>query len=89
MKRTRASARSAGARSEKGLPQASQKFSRHGLHRSFLEELEAEAATRRTLSGATKVKVKYKTVPEAEKKTRNQAIAETILKALRRMKVKK
>ena len=36
-----------------------------------------------------KVKVKYKTVPEAEKKTRKQAIAETILKALRRMKGKK
>jgi hypothetical protein len=53
---------------------------------SFLEELAAKAAAKEETVRGYKVKVKYKPVSEAEKKTRKQAITETIVSALRKMK---
>ena len=52
-------------------------------------EQEAEGAGKEGTVLGYKVKVKYKPVTEAEKKTRKQAIAETILKAMKRLKGKK
>ena len=53
---------------------------------SFLEEIEAEGAAKEQTVRGYKVKVKYRPVGEAEKKARKQAIAQTVLQALRRMK---
>ena len=53
---------------------------------SFLEGLEAEDAGVEAKVRGYKVKVKFQSVSEAEKKTRKQAISQTILQALRRMK---
>ncbi len=53
---------------------------------SFLEELDAKAATKEHTVRGYKVEVKYRTVSEAEKKARKQAIAQTVVQALRRMK---
>jgi len=53
---------------------------------SFLEGLEAEQAGVEEKVRGYKVKVKFQSVSEAEKKTRKQAISQTILQALKRMK---
>ncbi len=53
---------------------------------SFLDQIEAQAAaTEQTIRGY-KVKTNYTTISEAEKKTRKKIIAETIVKALKKMK---
>ena len=55
---------------------------------TFLDEQEANAATKEQTVRGYKVKVKYRALEESEKKTRQQAIAQTILQAMRRMKEK-
>jgi hypothetical protein len=55
---------------------------------SFLEELDAHAASKDTTVRGYKVKVRYKSMGEAEKNERKQAIAQTILGALKRLKDK-
>jgi predicted lipid-binding transport protein (Tim44 family) len=52
---------------------------------SYLEELDARAATKEQTVRGYNVKVKYNTVNEAEKKARKKVIAETVLQALRKM----
>jgi hypothetical protein len=55
---------------------------------TFLDEEEAKAATKETTVRGYKVKVKYRPVDEAEKKTRRRVITQTIVQAMRRMKEK-
>jgi len=55
---------------------------------SFLEELDAQAASKDTTVRGYTVKVRYKPMGEAEKSERKQAIARTILGALKRLKDK-
>ncbi len=54
----------------------------------FLDEEGAKAASKEQTVRGYKVKVKYRPVNEAEKKARKQAIAQTIVQAMRRMKGK-
>ena len=53
---------------------------------SFFEGLGARAAGSETVVRGYKVKVGYKAVSESEKKARKQAISQTILNALKRLK---
>jgi hypothetical protein len=53
---------------------------------AFLENLDANAASKEQTVRGYKVKTKYKPVSEAEKKARKKVIAETILTALRKKK---
>jgi hypothetical protein len=55
---------------------------------SFLDEEEANAATKEQTVRGYKVKVKYRPLGEAERKAKRQAIVQTILQAMRRMKEK-
>jgi hypothetical protein len=52
----------------------------------FIEELSANDADREDSVLGYKVKTKHKTVPDAEQKDRRDAIDQTILQALRRLK---
>jgi hypothetical protein len=52
----------------------------------FLEELDAKAATKETTVRGYKVKVKYRSIDEADNKARKQAIMQTILEGLKRAK---
>ncbi|MDQ3816170.1 MAG: TraG/TraD/VirD4 family protein [Acidobacteriota bacterium] len=52
----------------------------------FLEELDAQAASKEETVRGYKVKVKYRPVNEEEKKVRKKAINQTILQALKRLK---
>lgn len=52
----------------------------------FLEELDAQAASKEETVRGYKVKVKYRPINEEEKKARKQAISKTILQALKRLK---
>jgi hypothetical protein len=54
----------------------------------FLDEEEAGAAGKEQTVRGYKVKVKYRALSESEKKAKQQAIAQTILQAMRRMKEK-
>jgi len=53
---------------------------------SFLEEREAETASKEQTVRGYKVKVKYRALGEHEKGSRKKAVAQTVLQALRRMK---
>jgi hypothetical protein len=55
---------------------------------NFLDEEEARAATTEQTVRGYKVKVKYRALNESERKARRQAIAQTILQGMRRMKPK-
>jgi hypothetical protein len=55
---------------------------------TFLEEKEAEFASKDQTVRGYKVKVQYHALGEAEKKARKKAVAQTVLQALRRMKDK-
>ena len=55
---------------------------------AFLEEEEAKAAKKEQIIGGRKVRVRHRALSEAEKKSRRQAITQTILQAMRRMKPK-
>jgi hypothetical protein len=52
----------------------------------FLEELDAQAASREETVRGYKVTVKYRAIPEADRYARKQAISKTILQALKRLK---
>jgi hypothetical protein len=52
----------------------------------FLEELDAQAASKEETVRGYKVKVKYRPINEEEKKARKQAISQTIIQALKRLK---
>ncbi len=67
--------------------EADARLGRHLPERARLTFFGEEAASKEQTVRGYKVKVRYKTVSEAEKKTRKQAIAEAILKALRRLKL--
>ena len=49
---------------------------------------EAKSAETEQIIGGRKVRVRHRALSEAEKKSRRQAIAQTILQAMRRMKEK-
>ncbi len=53
---------------------------------AFLDEEDAKGAENIQTVKGYKVKVKYRAVSDAEKKARRQAIAQTILQAMKRMK---
>jgi len=55
---------------------------------AFLEEEEAKSAEKEQIVGGRKVRVKHRALSEAEKKSRRQAIAQTILQTRKRMKPK-
>jgi hypothetical protein len=55
---------------------------------SFLDEEEAKAATTEQTVKGYKVKVKYRALNESERKSRRQAIAQTILQSMKRMREK-
>ena len=55
---------------------------------SFLDDLDAKAASKEQTVRGYKVRVKCKAVDEKEKKARKKVIAETVLQALRKMKNK-
>ena len=63
-------------------------FDPEGLILYFEEEFTAETSKEERVKGY-KVKVKYKTVHESERKTKREAVAQVILQALKRMKEKK
>lgn len=52
----------------------------------FLEEEEAEGQETEQIIGGRKVRVRHRALSEAERKSRRQAIAQTIVQAMRRMK---
>jgi|SRR5215475_8533323 len=54
----------------------------------FLEQEEATSAETEQIIGGRKVRVRHRALSEAEKKKRRQAIAQTILQAIKRMKDK-
>ena len=54
----------------------------------FLEEEEAKASEKEQIIGGRKVRVRHRALSEADKKTRRQAIAQTIVQAMKRMKPK-
>jgi hypothetical protein len=53
---------------------------------SFLQEQEAHAAGKEERVRGYKVKTKFRTVTDAEKKAKKQIIAKTVLQALKKMK---
>ena len=55
---------------------------------TFLDEEEAKAATKEQTVKGYKVKVKYRAINEFERKSKRQAIAQTILQSMRRMREK-
>jgi hypothetical protein len=55
---------------------------------TFLDEEEAKSAIKEQTVRGYKVKVKYRALGEAEQKAQRQAIAQTILQAMKRMKSK-
>jgi hypothetical protein len=55
---------------------------------TFLDEEEAKAATKEQTVKGYQVKVKYRALNESERKSRRQAIAQTILQSMKRMKGK-
>ena len=54
----------------------------------FLEEEEAKGQETEQIIGGRKVRTRHRALSEAERKSRRQAIAQTILQAMRRMKEK-
>lgn len=54
----------------------------------FLDQEEATSAGTEQIIGGRKVRVRHRPLSEAERKSRRQAIAQTILQAMRRMKNK-
>jgi len=54
----------------------------------FLEQEDAKSAEKEQIIGGRKVRVRHRALSEAEKKSRRQAIAQTILQAMKRMKDK-
>lgn len=62
-------------------------FDPKGFILNFEEEFTTEASKEERVKGY-KVKVKYKTVHESERKTKREAVAQVILQALKRMKKK-
>jgi TraM recognition site of TraD and TraG len=54
----------------------------------FLEEEEAKSQETEEIIGGRKVRVRHRALSEAERKARRQAIAQTILQAMKRMKPK-
>lgn len=54
----------------------------------FLDEEDAKAATKEQTVKGYKVKVKYRALGESERKSRQQAIAQTILQSMKRMREK-
>lgn len=63
-------------------------FDPEGLILYFEEEFATETSKEERVKGY-KVKVKYKTVHESERKTKREAVAQVILQALKRMKEKR
>ncbi|MGH9632864.1 MAG: hypothetical protein ACRD7E_31555, partial [Bryobacteraceae bacterium] len=55
---------------------------------SFIGALEADAAGKEGLVKGYKVKVKFKSMADAEERVRKQAIAQTVAQALKRLKPK-
>ena len=55
---------------------------------AFLEEEEAKLAEKGQIVGGRKVRVRHRALSETEKKSRRQAIAQTILQTMKRMKPK-
>jgi hypothetical protein len=55
---------------------------------AFLEKEEAKSAEKEQIIGGRKVRVRHRALSEAEKKSRRQAIAQTILQTMKRMKPK-
>jgi hypothetical protein len=54
----------------------------------FLEEEEAKGQETEQIIGGRKVRTRHRALSEAERKSRRQAIAQTILQAMKRMKPK-